>query len=116
MENDSDLMIEDFVLMMLGAPVVKIELDKAQLQTCISQAKADFQIYAGTMTVSDSVKSDIIRSKALIEATFLLARIRGKWMKSGLSSDFFEFDSKQLYAHGKVLLKEWHRKIRAIKS
>ena len=39
--------IKDYVLLMLGAPVVKVELDAQQLDLCVDQAMKIFEEYAG---------------------------------------------------------------------
>lgn len=39
--------LRDYVLLMLGAPVIRIELDDQQLDLCVDQALKVFEMYAG---------------------------------------------------------------------
>lgn len=109
--------VKDYVLLMLGAPVVQVELTDQQLEACIAQAISDFSVafskaLAQGAKIPDAVKNDLIQTKALIEAIFVLSRIRGKC--KNMPNTPLKLDGKQLFSHAKIMLTEWNNKIKRI--
>jgi hypothetical protein len=74
--------VKDYVLLMLGAPVVKIELDEAQLDLCVDQAQMKVDIRMNRAEW-DQVESDIylslVQEGALVYGKMILGRIRSKF-------------------------------------
>ncbi len=77
--------IKDFILLMLGAPVVKIELDKQQLDLIIEQSINLFEMYTNIPFNSENKKMiNFIQSEiALPHAKIVLGYIRRKYNSIG---------------------------------
>jgi hypothetical protein len=73
--------MKDYVYLMLGAPVIKIELTDSQVISCITTAEFDVQTWIDSADLGEDVYVDLVQQKALIRAMLLLARIRGKYDK-----------------------------------
>jgi hypothetical protein len=82
--------VKDYVLMMLGAPVVKIELDDQQLDLCYEATVFDmnnYAVYKGLAGIEalPIVGHSILRDGALARAKIMLGRIRNQLAGSGRS-------------------------------
>lgn len=68
-ENKGRDQIKDYVLVMLGAPVIKIEMDDNQLETCIQQAENLIEAYESEPTkgavLTSKMKELFVREAAL---------------------------------------------------
>jgi hypothetical protein len=93
--------VRDYVLLMLGAPVVKIELDEEHLELCVTKAIED------TNKAIHRTNSTLTKMGALALAKIMLGRIRGKYKKvPGPGSDMV-LDGAQLTHEGNADLVEW---------
>ena len=71
--------IKDYVLLMLGAPVVKVELDESQLELCVSRV-CDFMDQSAVVAGwEESRKVMEAQDGALAHAKLMLGRIRNKF-------------------------------------
>lgn len=93
----------DYILLMLGAPIVKVELDQQQLDLCYVTAlnvlNEHFYNHYG-FTASDAVSfpHDFHRDLAIGFATTMLGRIRSKCQ---LDKNYPILDGPSLYKDGK---------------
>lgn len=71
--------MRDYILMMLGAPVITVELDDAQIDLSIAQAKKYVDCYLAESEEYDGIREDLIQEGALIYAKMILGRIRCKF-------------------------------------
>lgn len=71
--------IKDFILKMLGAPMVKIELDDQQLTMCIDRT-AEFMASSEKVEAwSSAQKKVVLQDGALAHAKMMLGRVRTKY-------------------------------------
>ena len=73
--------IKDHILLMLGAPVVKVELDEKQLDHCVEVATRaiDNLRTASHKLMSDSRVEELTKQYALGNSMIILGHIRGKY-------------------------------------
>lgn len=88
----------DYVLMMLGAPVVKIELDQGQLDLCFNSTIDEIR-RSNLKTISKV----FIQEGVLARASLMLATIRYMWKRDESIS--------RLVADAHGLLYEWRNKL-----
>lgn len=114
--------IKEYILVMLGAPVVKIELNDEQLTLCIDRV-------CGMMKESAKVESEaeklmIAEDGALALAKMVLGRVRAKFGvpsdvkgvntmsgHAGSTSPFIPADGKMLLKEGKKEYRFWQSKV-----
>lgn len=99
--------VKDYVLMMLGAPVIKIELDKTQLDMCVSTVIEEIsQIIEERAFVGYSSKIfSLLQDGTLAMAMIMLGRIRSKYESvPGPGDAPIRLDGKTLVAEGTAQL------------
>lgn len=92
--------VRDYVLLMLGAPVVKIELDEKNVDLFIEKATED------TMNAIHRTNLTLIKMGALALAKIMLGRIRGKYKNIPGPGDV-TLDGTSLLKEGNADLVEW---------
>ncbi len=103
---------KDYVLLMLGAPVVKIELDVQQLDAAYESTKIQFESYATAKKLGsingaiDEAFKDIMLAKAMI----MLGHVRNKW-KTSTEAVLAVVDGKDLIEEGQNKIIYWHNLI-----
>ena len=70
---------KDYVLLMLGAPVVKIELDPMQLDAAVNLSIEMVEAHMGHALVPLGWYRELVRMGALARAKIMLGRIRSKY-------------------------------------
>lgn len=112
--------IKEFIMLMLGAPLVKIEMDDAQLSLCVDRT-------CDMMLLSDEPESwgeglllMVAQDGALAHAKLILGRIRSKYesapkgvttiVDSG-SNLVFPADGRELLVEGDIQYREWQFKV-----
>lgn len=105
--------MKEYIMLMLGDPITKVELSDNQLERCIQKAESDVSVYTKRYGACWEHSMKLTRDKALIEAMFLLNRIRAKYRQS---QGTMLQDSEILFQHAQLALDEWHRQIEAIIS
>jgi hypothetical protein len=107
--------VEDYVLLMLGAPVVKVELDPQQLAFCVQQAEAVIMAYEQmpqtSRKIPDKVMADLLNRGALAFAKLILGRIRSKYKNVPGPSGDVCLDGSVLLREGKEDLVEFEQYI-----
>lgn len=100
--------IKDYILLMLGAPVLKIELDDKQLKFATAEA-----VEHVAHRVRDNLDEHgrrkflaVVKQGAYIKAKHILGRIRSKF-KNGGPLDM-KLDGELLLKESKEELKDWH--------
>lgn len=103
--------IEDFVLLMLGAPVLKIELDPQQLAFVVEEAEREIaaQETKEGRTVKEAVRNRLLQQGALANAKIILGRIRSKYAKAPGPDGGIQLD-------GPALVKEGRRELQVFKD
>lgn len=112
--------IKDYILLMLGAPVVKIELDETQISMCINRTCQLMSSVAKVSDWSEKVQLMFAQEGALAQAKMILGRIRAKYgldskgvnskSKSG-TNVVCALDGNQLLAEGEKQYQDWQRKV-----
>jgi hypothetical protein len=114
--------IKDFVLLMLGAPVVKIELDDRQLALCVDRTCEMMETSSKVAKWSDSLKLMVAQDGALAQAKLILGRVRAKYglidtkgvkskSKSSSTNSFVPLDGHQLLQEGERQYQTWQLKV-----
>jgi hypothetical protein len=104
----------DYILLMLGAPVIKVELTQDQLDFCYKHALNTIHDYHARVrqhTITDSYlcqSEDFFCEGALAHAMVILARIR---MENGVPKEGTHLTAQDLYKEGKERLEEWKNRI-----
>lgn len=106
--------IGEYVLLMLGAPVVKIELDPKQLEACVDTAEREVDILLAKVEAQH--RYTMVQERSLIEAMNLLARIRGKYKKIPGPNGGLQMDSKELIKTASEMLGQWNWKVQALRK
>jgi len=113
--------IKDFVLLMLGAPVVKIELDENQVALCVDRTCDMMETSSRVTKWSDSLKLLVAQDGALAQAKLILGRVRAKYgfidtkgVKSkskSTTNSFVPLDGHQLLQEGERQYQSWQLKV-----
>ena len=113
--------IKDFILLMLGAPVVKIELDDSQLDMCVSRVCEMMIDSPRVGKWSEAMKLMVAQDGALAQAKLILGRVRGKYgldtkgvntkSKSATNNIFPRMDGQQLLDEGSYEYQSWQQKV-----
>lgn len=112
--------IKDFVLLMLGAPVIKVELDESQLTMCVKRTCEMMQTSPKVAKWSKSVKLMVAQDGALALAKLILGKIRSKFglgtkgvntkLKSA-TNNIFPQDGHQLSIEGEDAYYFWQLRV-----
>lgn len=106
--------IRDYILLMLGAPVVKIELDPQQLDFCIEITEKKLESISEThgCTRKPTVNqyTTLLTEGALAHAKYMLGRIRSKY-KSPPGIKGVMMDGEALVAEAKQDLADWKAEV-----
>jgi len=112
----------DHTLLMLGAPVLQIELDPQQLEACYNETKVLFDDIAKSKGLDvlncGGMGKEVFKNIMLAKATIMLGHIRRKFTL--LNSDWkgasslYEMDGKQLVTEGNENLIYWTQYLDAI--
>jgi hypothetical protein len=113
--------IKDYIMLMLGAPVVKIELDDNHLALAVNRTCEMMQTSHKTAKWDDSFKLMVAQDGALALAKLMLGRIRSKFglidikgVKSKSKStavSFTPMDGQQLLEEGEKQYQSWQNKV-----
>lgn len=117
--------IKNYIIMMLGAPVVKIELDESQLAMCVDRICDLMDSTDRVAKWSDSLKLMVAQDGALSQAKLMLGRIRAKYgfvdtkgvktkSKSGTKNPVMQFipmDGSRLLDEGEREYLAWQKKV-----
>ncbi len=113
--------IKEFILMMLGAPVVKIELDESQMDLCIKRTCEMMESSDKVANWSAAVRLMVAQDGALAHAKLMLGRVRAKFnldtkgvnkTKSKISTNnIFPLDGGQLLIDGERQYNDWQLKV-----
>ena len=117
MEMKKREQIRDYVLLMLGAPVIKVELTEEHLNLCVDLAESDTSAYFEVTDIGERHYYDLVQDRAMSKALGILSRIRGKYnFAPGPDGKYITLDAKQLRqeAHNQNL--EWHYKVDSLKD
>jgi hypothetical protein len=95
--------VKDYVLLMLGAPVVKIELDEQQIKHCFDTAVHE------VMECPVVVPSSMVSRGALAFAKVVLGRVRSKYVNTNAPSIM---DGATLLAEGERDLYNWRQELK----
>ena len=97
---DKETAIKDYVLMMLGAPIVKIELKDEQLEACVKTSIRWIEDYKkrGQKTPTESRIDQLTQEMSLAMAMTMLGHVRGKY--SGTPREDVELDGKYMRKQG----------------
>jgi hypothetical protein len=115
--------IRDFVLKMLGAPLVKLELDDQQVALCIDRTCELMASSKNVEAFSAGRKKMIVQDGALALAKMMLGRARTKFGVQGTgtkgvkskpqtslsASVMFPVDGNTLLAEGERQYEDWKR-------
>lgn len=106
----------DYILLMLGAPVVKIELDKAQLELCFELAKKHLSVPVPDPEKLDETQTKryelLLREGSLIHAKMILGRIRSKFKSvPGPGKKDLLLDGPALLTEAHWQLEEWKKAV-----
>ena len=73
--------ITDYVLLMLGAPIIKVELDPQNIDMAVKSANITFAAYAkmSDVTLSDAMTQKLMQEGTLAYAKLMLGHIRRKY-------------------------------------
>lgn len=96
--------ITDYVLLMLGAPVIKIELDPQNIEMAVKSANITFTAYAkmSERTLSDTMSQKLLQEGTLAYAKLMLGHIRRKYsIPIGTESFKGQLDGQQLLNEAK---------------
>ena len=107
--------LKDYVLLLLGAPCLKIELDDKQLDACIETAIADVESYFNkfeSKNLSAGEYYNLVQRATLAKATLILSRIRGKYK----GDKVIKLDAAELYKQSREDDKAWREMAMRIKS
>lgn len=116
---------KDYILMMLGAPLIKVELDENQIVMCVSRICELMDSTERVAKWSDSLKLMVAQDGALSQAKIILGRIRAKYgfldikgvktkSKSGTKNNAIHFvpmDGNRLLDEGKKEYIIWQKRV-----
>jgi len=105
--------IKDYVLLMLGAPVIKIEIDPQQLDLVLAEATTVVDERLSRVP-EDKVKTTALRlvqEGALIHAKIVLGRIRSKFESPPGPGGKIKLDGKQLLNESRDEMHWWLEKL-----
>jgi len=102
--------IKDFIIAMLGAPIVKIELDDQLLELVVNRTTELMDGSAKVQKWSPAVKQMVAEDGALAQAKLILGRVRGKY-KGPLGSGMIVMDGKELLNEGERQYFNWQEKV-----
>lgn len=109
--------IKDYVLMMLGAPVIKIELDQAQLDFILDSSMEficeRYDKVEGDKKFDEAELRRLVQEGALAIGKVILGRIRSKFQNPPGPGGSLKLDGKQLLAEGNKEMKEWKFNVRS---
>ena len=95
--------VHDYILLMLGSPVVKIELDSQNLDHAVKVAANVIRVFGemSTKTLSDEMQQKLLQEGAFAYAELMLGHIRRKYSTSVESEGFkCSLDGQQLVNEG----------------
>lgn len=100
--------LHDYILLMLGSPVVKVELDETQIEFTIQESIKELELRVDPVDEKARRKFlALAKQGAYIRSKHILGRIRSKYDKSGPTE--MKLDGKVLLAESKEELKEWKK-------
>lgn len=103
---------KEFVLLMLGAPVVSIELDERQLDLCVNEAIDALEAHYPNALLPEGMYTRLAKDGALALAKTMLGRIRSKFSHYPGPCHEICLDGETLLAEGK---EGWDRFISAVR-
>ncbi len=113
--------IKDFVLLMLGAPVVKIELDENQLALCVNRTCEMMETSSRVAKWNDSLRLMVAQDGALAQAKLMLGRVRAKYgyfdtkgvrsKSKATTNNIVPLDGQQLLQEGERQYQAWQQKV-----
>lgn len=114
--------IKNFVQKMLGAPIVKIELDADQIDLCIDRTCDFMRSSKNVSQWEESFKILMAQDGALAHAKLMLGRVRAKFGITGdkgvntkpslLSANtIFPLDGENLLEEGERQYEKWKNKV-----
>jgi hypothetical protein len=115
--------IKDYILLMLGAPVVKIELDDKQVDLCVNRTCDMMDTSERVSKWSNSFKLMVAQDGALAQAKLILGRVRSKYgligakevktkPKSTKTQPVFQpLDGDKLLEEGERQYHDWQKKV-----
>jgi hypothetical protein len=116
--------IKDYILIMLGAPVIKLELDSSHLDLCVTRTCDMMNASPRVAKWSDSVKLVVAQDGALAHAKMILGRIRAKYgghtdakgvktkrSKPASTNTFGPIDGPSLLNEGERQYLSWQQKV-----
>lgn len=116
--------IKDYILLMLGAPVVKVELDQQQLDLCVNRTCDMMSESTKVSQWCDAKKLMVAQDGSLAHAKLILGRIRSKYggfpdakgvntkrSKSTGANNFVPTDGRELLNEGERQYLEWQFKV-----
>jgi len=98
---------KEFVLTMLGAPIVKVELEESQINLAIESAARYIEMQSNNRVVQDVKFLYLLCEGALIHSKFILGRIRSKYEESSSFVDARPSDGRLLLEEAKEELVNW---------
>lgn len=116
--------MKDYILLTLGAPVVKVELDEGQLDLCVNRVCEMMGNSSRVASWSDVFKLAVAQDGALAHAKMILGRVRAKYgfkdvkevkTKSKSKTDstlpFSPLDGGQLLEEGERQYRLWYTRV-----
>lgn len=105
--------ITDYVLAMLGAPIIKIELDPQNIENAVDSATNTFTAYAkmSERTLSDEMTRKLIQDGTLAYAKLMLGHIRRKYKNPPGPSGGIQLDGQQLINEAKLDIKDFEEQL-----
>ena len=112
--------VKDFVLKMLGAPVLKIELDDEQIALCIDRTCSFMALSKNTSHWEEPLKVLVAQDGALAHAKLMLGRVRAKFGIMGAkgvktkpnqlgANSIFPLDGENLLEEGERQYEKWKK-------
>lgn len=111
--------IKEFIMLMLGAPILKLELDDTQVDMCVRRT-CDFMNASNKVADwSDTLRLMVAQEGSLAQVKMILGRIRTKYVldakgvnsKSKSSTILGPLDGNLLLLEGERQYLEWQRKV-----
>ena len=111
----------DYVLLSLGAPVCKVELDQQQLDACYDQTKQMFDRVATSKGLGnlnrDGMGQEVFKNIVIAKATIMLGHIRRKYTVDEDwkgSASLYKLDGDEMVKEGNENLIYWTQYIDAL--
>lgn len=105
----------EYILMMLGAPVVKIELDKEQVELAIDQSLRHVDSYYVDKTIEVDKQKErallLVHEGAYILAKLMLGRIRSKFVSPPGPGGSIKLDGPALVKEANQEFKNWKNRL-----